>query len=109
MDTFDAAVLMTHNIGYDERFLRALAPTGIEYIGLLGPVARRQRLLDKLGKSAALLKERVFGPVGLDIGAELPEEIGLSIIAEMVAHFRARSGRLAFAHEVSTSDKAPAS
>lgn len=93
VETVDAAVLMTHNIGYDERFLRALAPTGIDYIGLLGPSARRQRLMDMLGRSAALLNERVSGPVGLEIGAKLPEEIALSIIAELVAHFRARGTR----------------
>ncbi|MGH8502422.1 MAG: XdhC family protein [Gammaproteobacteria bacterium] len=88
IDTVDAAVLMTHNIGYDERFLRALAGTAIGYIGLLGPAARRDRLLSKLGPAAAALRDRVSGPVGLDIGARLPEEIGLAIMAELIAHFR---------------------
>ncbi len=88
MNSVDAAVLMTHNIGYDERFLRTLAGTSIGYIGLLGPAARRDRLLGKLGTTAASLKQRVFGPVGLDIGAKLPEEIGIAIMAEIVAHLR---------------------
>jgi xanthine dehydrogenase accessory factor len=88
MDAVDAAILMTHNIGYDERFLRALASTAVGYIGLLGPAARRDRLLSKLGHAALSLRNRVCGPVGLDIGAKLPEEIGLAIMAELVAHFR---------------------
>jgi xanthine/CO dehydrogenase XdhC/CoxF family maturation factor len=86
----DAAILMTHNIAYDERFLRALAGTAVGYIGLLGPAARRDRLLAKLGRAALSLRNRVSGPVGLDIGARLPEEIALAIIAELVAHFRDR-------------------
>jgi xanthine dehydrogenase accessory factor len=90
MGAVDAAILMTHNIAYDERFLRALAGTAVGYIGLLGPAARRDRLLAKLGGAALSLRNRLSGPVGLDIGARLPEEIALAIIAELVAHFRDR-------------------
>lgn len=98
METVDAVVLMTHNIGYDERFLKVLAPTAVGYIGMLGPAARRERLLTGLGASAESLRKRVFGPVGLDIGAELPEEIGISIIAEVVAWFRGEGRYAARAH-----------
>jgi xanthine dehydrogenase accessory factor len=87
-NSVDAAVLMTHNIGYDERFLRTLASTAIGYIGLLGPAARRDRLLGKMGQLAVSLRDRVSGPVGLDIGAKLPEEIGIAIMSEIVAHLR---------------------
>ncbi len=90
MDAVDAVVVMTHNIAYDERFLRVLANTHIGYIGLLGPISRRDRLMKKMGTVAALLETRVFGPVGLNIGARLPEEIALAIMAELVAYFRSR-------------------
>jgi xanthine dehydrogenase accessory factor len=97
---------MTHNIGHDARFLRVLAGTSIEYIGLLGPVARRERLLSKLGKAAQPLTHRVFGPVSLDSGARPPEEIALSIIAEMVAHLRSRHGRSSLSQAVPVDDAA---
>lgn len=103
METVDAVVLMTHNIGYDERFLKVLAPSEVGYIGMLGPAARRERVLNGLGASgdrasADSLRNRVFGPVGLDIGAELPEEIGVSIIAELLAYFRGGGRRAGRAH-----------
>jgi xanthine dehydrogenase accessory factor len=65
-----------------------LASTAIGYIGLLGPAARRDRLLGKMGQLAVSLRDRVSGPVGLDIGAKLPEEIGIAIMSEIVAHLR---------------------
>ncbi|MCG3203203.1 MAG: putative xanthine dehydrogenase subunit A [Gammaproteobacteria bacterium] len=92
LQTVDAAVVMTHNIDYDERFLRQLAVTSIGYIGLLGPAPRRDRLLAALGDHAEALRGRVFGPVGLDLGARLPEEIALSITAQVLARLRGRSG-----------------
>src|SRR5680860_318198 len=103
MKSVDAVVLMTHNIGYDERFLKVLAPGEVGYIGMLGPAARRERLLNGLGASgdcaaADSLRKRVFGPVGLDIGAELPEEIGVSIIAELLAYFRGEGRRAGRVH-----------
>jgi len=88
LDSVDAAVLMTHNINYDERFLKILAETNIGHIAMLGPVSRRDRLLKKSGNLSALLEGRVTGPAGLDIGARLPEEIALSIMAELVARYR---------------------
>ena len=81
----DAVVLMTHKIEYDERYLKSLLTTSARYIGLLGPVARRERLLDQLGEDKELIIDRVFGPVGLDLGGELPEEIALSLVAEIQA------------------------
>lgn len=92
LQTVDAVVVMTHNIGVDERFLRALASTSIGYIGLLGPAPRRDRLLAALGDHAEALRGRLFGPVGLDLGARLPEEIALSIIAQVLAQLRGRGG-----------------
>lgn len=81
----DAAVLMTHNIDYDARFLRELAALPCRYVGLLGPLARRERLLDMAGLEAAAFGDRLRGPVGLDIGGATPESIALSLLAEIHA------------------------
>ncbi|MGR9053533.1 MAG: XdhC family protein, partial [Gammaproteobacteria bacterium] len=89
---FDAVVLMTHNIEYDARYLKALADSELPFIGLLGPAARRERLLAALGPSATAGAERVFGPVGLDIGARSPEEIALSVMAGIYAALNERPG-----------------
>jgi xanthine/CO dehydrogenase XdhC/CoxF family maturation factor len=92
LQTVDAVIVMTHNIAHDERYLRELAMTNIGYIGLLGPAPRRDRLLASLADHAVALQGRVFGPVGLDLGARLPEEIALSIIAQVLAQLRGRTG-----------------
>ena len=93
LDSFNAAVLMTHNIEYDQRYLQALVHSHIPFIGLLGPAPRKDRLLHSLGNDSSQISNRVFGPVGLDIGAETPEEIALSIVAGIRAELSNRSGR----------------
>ncbi len=92
LDQLAALVLMTHSIEYDERYLQVIANSPVPYIGLLGPAKRRQRLLDSIGALADQIKGRVFGPVGLDIGAETPDEIALSIMAEIQAVLHQRDG-----------------
>lgn len=89
---FDALVLMTHNFDYDARYLKSIANSDIPFVGLLGPAHRKDRLLQMLGSDAATMNGRVFGPVGLDIGAETPEEIALSIMAGIHAALQGRSG-----------------
>ncbi len=90
---FDAAVVMSHNLVCDLAYLRQLAATRLVYVGLLGPAPRRHRLLAELGTEANRLAGRLFGPVGLDIGARTPEAIALSIVAEIHAVLAGRSGR----------------
>lgn len=92
LDAFAAAVLMTHRFEYDERYLRRLSSTQVSYIGLLGPVARRDLLLEALGPDADGIAGRVYGPVGLNLGGRLPEEIALSLIAQIQAVVHGRSG-----------------
>jgi xanthine/CO dehydrogenase XdhC/CoxF family maturation factor len=89
---FDAAVVMSHNLESDARYLRALAASNLPYIGLLGPAARRRRLLADLGDAARRLGDRLYGPVGLDIGARTPETIAVAIVAEIQAFFAGRQG-----------------
>lgn len=91
-DRFSALVLMTHNFDYDARYLNAIADSTVPYIGLLGPAQRRERLLAELGALSVKISGRTFGPVGLDIGAETPEEIALSIVAEIQAVMKQRDG-----------------
>jgi xanthine/CO dehydrogenase XdhC/CoxF family maturation factor len=91
-----AAVLMSHNFKYDLAVLADLLTTSVPYIGILGPRKRFEKMLsefEKAGKrfpDAAL--ERVHAPVGLDVGAETPDEIALSVITEVKAFFSRRPG-----------------
>jgi len=87
---FTAAIVMSHHLATDRTYLAALAVSPIPYIGLLGPPGRRDRLLRELGDAAALLGERLHGPAGLDIGADSPESIALSILGEVHAMTRTR-------------------
>lgn len=92
--TFDAAVIMSHHLPSDGLYLEALAGTSQPgYVGLLGPAARRERLLAELGAAATGLSNRLRAPVGLDIGARTPEAIALAIIAEIHAWIAGRGGR----------------
>jgi len=82
-------VLMTHNYNYDIAMLEALLSRDILYIGMLGARKKKQQMLDELQeKGMQITTEQLsilHSPVGLDIGAETPEEIAVSIIAEIKA------------------------
>jgi xanthine/CO dehydrogenase XdhC/CoxF family maturation factor len=90
MRDFDAIVVMSHHLATDRRYLEELAGVSTRYLGVLGPRARRDRLLAELPDAAPLLRERLKGPVGLDIGADSPESIALSILAELKSALRTR-------------------
>lgn len=90
---FDAAVVMSHHLPSDLAYLQQLARTDIRYVGLLGPAARRERLRVELGDAGKRLEGRLFGPVGLDIGATTPEAIALAIVSEIHAVLSGREGR----------------
>lgn len=96
VDCNTALVLMTHNFNYDRDCLKALSAHAPAYIGCLGPKKRLERIWNELDEHGAQIQEDfrkvVHGPAGLDIGAELPEEIALSIIAEIKAVFENRNG-----------------
>jgi xanthine dehydrogenase accessory factor len=86
----DAAVVMTHNFARDVEILRQLLSSQIPYIGLLGPRSRGDELLAEVGASR---DARLHNPIGLDLGGETPEEIALSIVAEIQTVFERRSAR----------------
>lgn len=86
---FDAIVVMSHHLATDRHYLAELARVDTRYLGVLGPRARRDRLLADLADVAPHLEVSLRGPVGLDIGADSPESIALSILAELQASLRA--------------------
>lgn len=87
-----AVVLMTHSYVRDLNYLISLKDTRPCYIGLLGPSNRRERVLNDLIETCPSVNEDlfqvIFGPAGLNIGAETPEEIAISICSEILAVIR---------------------
>jgi xanthine dehydrogenase accessory factor len=80
----DAAIVMTHLADADLEALAALARSPVRYVGLLGPPARRDELLARLGDDErAALRDRLHAPVGLQLGGEGPEAIAIAIAAEL--------------------------
>ena len=84
LDSFSVALLMTHNFEYEAVVLAHLATLEIPYIGILGPKKKTQKLLDRLSaKGISPILDNIYGPMGLNIGAEGSEEIALSILSEI--------------------------
>jgi xanthine/CO dehydrogenase XdhC/CoxF family maturation factor len=84
----DAVVIMSHHLENDSSYLGQVSAFDVPYIGVLGPRARRDRLRD-MANCGDL---EVHGPAGLDIGAELPASIALSIASEIHAVLNHRDG-----------------
>jgi len=91
IDEHTVFLLMTHNYNYDMAMLRQLLGKTVTYIGMLGPKKKRERMLNELKDEGSNFTEQqlsvLHSPVGLDIGAEISEEIALSILAEIKAMF----------------------
>lgn len=101
VDRFTAAISMCHDYETDYTNLQTLLNTGISYIGLLGPKKRTIKMYARMAEEGKAIttedEERIFSPVGLDIGASTPEEIALAVCAEIRANFSGRdAGRLKF-------------
>src|SRR5882762_782458 len=90
------AVVMNHNYRRDLAALEALLPTPVPYLGVLGPRRRTERLLADLAVKGIAATQpqlaRLYSPVGLDLGAETPEEVALAVVAEMKAVLAGRGG-----------------
>jgi len=80
---------MTHNFAKDFSFLTILSKLSLNYVGLLGPAKRREQIIDQLLAKQPDLElaflDRLYGPSGLNIGAETPQEIATSIVAEILS------------------------
>jgi xanthine/CO dehydrogenase XdhC/CoxF family maturation factor len=100
------ALVMTHNFLRDLELLKILLPSEVRYVGLLGPRKRADELLAELERQSVRLtteqRKRFYAPVGLDLGAEGPEGVALSVLAEIQAvvaqrepgHLRARKSSI---------------
>lgn len=87
-DANTVALLMTHNFEYEAIVLEKLLLLSLPYIGILGPKKKTLKLKERLlgnGLDVDKLSTNIFAPIGLDLGAETPEEIALSVLAEIQA------------------------
>jgi xanthine/CO dehydrogenase XdhC/CoxF family maturation factor len=91
-DAWTAAIVKSHNYGRDFAALQQLLPLNLRYVGLIGPRKRRNQLLGDLLELGVTINAGFFGPAGLDLGTETPEEIALGIIAEIQRVFAHGSG-----------------
>lgn len=93
---YTACVLMSHNYDYDRDVLKKLLKSEAPYIGILGPRKRFDKMLKELSEQGFSVAtedfHRIHSPIGLDIGAETPDEIAISIISEIQGKFSNRSG-----------------
>jgi xanthine dehydrogenase accessory factor len=96
IDGRTALLLMTHHFHHDRTLLERLLELPAAYLGVLGPRRRLDRMLKELSAAgiepSTAARERLHGPVGLDIGSETPQEIALSALSEIQAVLNARAG-----------------
>ena len=83
-------VICTRSHSLDYEVLQQGLATPAEYIGLLGSRRKKESFFSRLEQSGIAEKDlaRIITPVGLDIGAQTPQEIGVSIVAQLIAFFR---------------------
>ncbi|WP_304231857.1 XdhC family protein [Jiulongibacter sediminis] len=90
-DDYTAVVLMSHSLHTDKENLRKLSKKKPKYIGMLGPRVRSERIWAELAEEGdaipADLMQNIYAPVGLEIGANTPDEIALSLLAEVKGVF----------------------
>jgi xanthine dehydrogenase accessory factor len=93
VDQHTVALLMTHNFEYEAVILESLAPLPLPYIGILGPKKKTQKLIERLAqKGIQIPLDRIYGPMGLQIGAEGSEAIALSVLSEVMAVLHRQPG-----------------
>lgn len=92
LDVDAFVVLVTRGHAHDRMLLGKALRTGAGYIGMIGSRRKRDGVYESLRREGFKDEnfERVHSPVGLDIGAESPEEIAVSIVAELI---RERAGK----------------
>jgi len=96
-DRASVAIVMTHHYVHDVPLVRALLPRPLAYLGLLGPRQRAEKILADLAAAGLVVtpdqRARLHAPVGLDLGADAPEQVALAIVAEIQAVLAARDAR----------------
>ena len=85
-----AVVLLTHDPKLDDPALHIALKSEAFYIGALGSKKTHKQRKERLRNSGFKEKqiERIYGPIGLDIGSSSPEEIAISILSEVIATLR---------------------
>lgn len=99
-DERTAVTLLTHRFDDDAAWLIAALPSLVGYVGVLGSRKRAAELLERVATTlselgtplTARMTQRLFAPIGLDIGGESPAAIALSAIAEIEAVMNGRPG-----------------
>lgn len=90
-------VVMTHHYVHDVPLLRDLIARPLAYVGLLGPRKRAIKIFEDLARDGITItpeqRARLHAPIGLDLGADAPEQVALSIVAEMQASLGQRDAR----------------
>ena len=85
----DAVVVMTHSFEQDRQWLAAVLPLSPRYLGILGASHRSRLLVHEVSAATGLSVDqccqRIYAPVGLDLGGEGPEAIALAVVAEAQA------------------------
>jgi xanthine/CO dehydrogenase XdhC/CoxF family maturation factor len=92
LDEQTAVVIMTHSFNRDVQYLMALKDIKPAYLGMIGPVKRRERILSLLLENDPEISpeflEQIHGPAGINIGAETASEIAVSVLAEILSATR---------------------
>lgn len=100
-DTY--VVVMTHNFIDDRLALSELIETPVPYLGLMGPTDRFEEMLDDFAEEGVTITEdemnRIYTPIGLNLGGDSPEQIAYSIVAEVLAVANDRTPQHLTAHE----------
>jgi len=89
-------VLLTHNFVDDRIALEELIETAVPYVGIMGPRERFEEMQEAIAEGGQALSEadrdRIYTPVGLDVGADTPYEVAHSVVAEVLAVHNGRGG-----------------
>ena len=94
IDDWTAAVIMSHSYSQDLSWLRELSTAGckLAYLGILGPAKRTRQLIADAELDPATIIPALHSPMGLDIGADGPEQVALSVVSEIQAVVNGRNG-----------------
>ena len=89
IDQHTSVILMTHSYVKDLSYLIRLKDSSPNYLGLLGPAARREKLLNEFLErhpdASMEFLENIYGPAGLHLGAETAQEIAISVVSEILS------------------------
>jgi xanthine/CO dehydrogenase XdhC/CoxF family maturation factor len=93
LDPWTVAVTMSHSYSQDLQVLTELSAASLlPYIGVLGPRKRTEQMFEEAGLSRLAESSSLHSPMGLDIGAEGPDQVALAVVAEIQAAMNKRQG-----------------